>query len=1069
MVAAMKRHAIDDGSHPFCRTLCALPVSLLILMAAVQSARADIVVTGDTDPADTSFWIGGGDSDTNGSIGFHAGGTLAVDGGSVLSIDEGILGHDAGVTGSATFGGAAQWNLDNDLEVGRDGIGFLDIFSAASVTAGDDIYIGYNEGGEGTVVVDGDGSLLKAVDNLVVGNDGTGDLTIRNQADASGGDVYIGNGATSSGTVLVTGGGATLHSDNELRVGNAGFGSLTIQDGAEVTSGTVSLAYVGVDSEGEVLVEGEGSRWTNLADFVIGDDGMGTVVVRNGGAISAGDTIIGQYDGASGSLTVETTITDSTASFTADGSLNLASNVGANGSLTVQGAGAEVIVNDDIQLGFGGTGTLNILDGGVVSALSSVVVGLGGHDELTDMDVLGTGDIVVSGAGSLLDVTNDVVLGNGGTGSLTVNDSATVTAERLILANGPGFQGTIIVDGADTDLDLTYDLLVGREGTGTATFRNGATVTSEDATVGSEDGSHGKLNIESGATYTTGNITVASVADEIASIGDITVTGEGSRLASSGDIVVGGAGTGSFTVSDSAAVTAVSLILAEVSGSTGTLIAEGADTTVDLDDLNVGPGGTGMATLRDGVTVTSDQTEVGIGGGSQGTLNIQSGATLTTGYVSIAAEVFSTGGVTVTGGGSLLSASGDIDVGGAGTGSLIVSDGGTVGGDSMVIARDEGSVGTVSVTGAESSLTIDGGLRVGVAGVGTLTVADGAMVAAGDTVIGSDSSSAGSSLTVTGAGSRFSSSVNLTVGDAGSATVDILDGGVIDVTGSVYMGDNVATAAVNIRGEGSTWSAGEDMNIGPSQTSTVNVYQGGTVSTGWNLNIGAHATFNVFVDGDGMIQTGTAGNPDEGDLNNEGRVNLVATASLGAGTYTPIKVGADRSFNGGGTYTAIGGSWNGVTHEFTVGAITTDGTGDLSGKRVQYDDGLVVSFADSVGEVAFSVTAIAPGTIEGEDVLSAYTFSTTLVDTPTGLSFLLPDGYTWADINLWQSDDPGVGWTAIDHGNFQVDGNTVSLLVSELGSYAVTALASVPEPASWGALAGMAAMGFAMLRRRKRG
>ncbi|TYC64537.1 hypothetical protein FMN50_00015, partial [Rhodobacterales bacterium] len=55
--------------------------------------------------------------------------------------------------------------------------------------------------------------------------------------------------------------------------------------------------------------------------------------------------------------------------------VNIGSEAGAEGTLTISGAGSKLTAGDDINVGDAGSGTLTISDGGVVDAVSDVNIG----------------------------------------------------------------------------------------------------------------------------------------------------------------------------------------------------------------------------------------------------------------------------------------------------------------------------------------------------------------------------------------------------------------------------------------------------------------------------------------------------------------------------------------------------------------------------------------------------------------------------------------------------------------------------------------------------------------------
>ena len=177
-------------------------------------------------------------------------------------------------------------------------------------------------------------------------------------------------------------------------------------------------------------------------------------------------------------------------------------------------------------------------------------------------------------------------------------------------------------------------------------------------------------------------------------------------------------------------------------------------------------------------------------------LTIQTGGTLVSfSLSSIGNFVGSQGTVTVTGAGSNLQINSSVVVGSQGTGTLTIEDGGAASSAGGSIGSSAGSNGTVTVTGPGSSWTNgpSGGLNVGSAGTGTLTIANGGQVINFTTNtaanIGSGAGSQGT-VTVTGAGSLWSNRFGLNIGNSGTGTLTITDGGVVSALASFVIAAN---------------------------------------------------------------------------------------------------------------------------------------------------------------------------------------------------------------------------------------------------------------------------------------
>jgi T5SS/PEP-CTERM-associated repeat protein len=194
------------------------------------------------------------------------------------------------------------------------------------------------------------------LDNSAAGTlsflDGT--LAVRGGAFApnAGGltDDYIIDGPTASELPhLVLGTGATLNVSDELNVGQNQRGQLTIQDGGQVFSDT-SRVGGNVGSTGTVTVSGSdglgsASTWSSSIFLVVGQSGAGTLNILDGGVVSSLTSFVG-------------------------------SNLNSTGTVTVDGAGS-TWDSANLTVGIGGDGTLNILNGGAVinNGGSTVLIG----------------------------------------------------------------------------------------------------------------------------------------------------------------------------------------------------------------------------------------------------------------------------------------------------------------------------------------------------------------------------------------------------------------------------------------------------------------------------------------------------------------------------------------------------------------------------------------------------------------------------------------------------------------------------------------------------------------------
>ena len=214
---------------------------------------------------------------------------------------------------------------------------------------------------------------------------------------------------------------------------------------------------------------------------------------------------------------------------------------------------------------------------------------------------------------------------------------------------------------------------------------------------------------------------------------------------------------------------------------------------------------------------------------------------------------------------------GVLRVGISGNATLTIADGGEVSSASGLIG-DSGSVNnTVTVSGTDgagkpSKWTNTGVLTVGDLGAGALTIDGGGEVSNTSATIGNDSIAPGT-VTVSGtdgAGNRstWNSTGNLTVGNFGDATLNILNGGVVSSTDGIMSDESAnAVSIVTIDGQGSAWTANGSLSVGVDGTATLHVQNDGLMSVVGPINISDKGTVNL--DG-GAIVADTIDNSEGG-------------------------------------------------------------------------------------------------------------------------------------------------------------------------------------------------------------
>ncbi|MDX1402770.1 MAG: hypothetical protein R3245_12675, partial [Kiloniellales bacterium] len=275
----------------------------------------------------------------------------------------------------------------------------------------------------GAVLVSGQGSeisLSGALTDVQIGRDGIGSMTIE-QGGLLQGALFttLGRFSGGSGVLLIDGtndpagtrstyalSGAQIGTDFGafMNIGLEGFGSVTVQDGGLLSIDGETGIGPGMNigrnagSVGMLTIEGVGSELIitgNEAFVSIGRTGAGMLTLSGGASATIGSDAfveVGRDAGGVGTLAVL-----SGSQFIMQGGndfsqLVLGRFAGSEGTAIVQGPGSRIasldIVENRLEIGREGTGSLSILDGGLVDGFDNVFVGREGT---------ATGTLLISG------------------------------------------------------------------------------------------------------------------------------------------------------------------------------------------------------------------------------------------------------------------------------------------------------------------------------------------------------------------------------------------------------------------------------------------------------------------------------------------------------------------------------------------------------------------------------------------------------------------------------------------------------------------------------------------------
>ena len=266
------------------RILCYI---VLVLCCLETPALAAISFSGDTQIG--SQFI----------VGHSSYGTFRIDGGSAYTTTSSqvYLGYQSGGVGIATVTGAgSQWSFTNSssVAVGASGVGKLEVLNGGAVTftqsfGGFDIVA--NSFGQGTVIVDGAGSILNA-NSMDVGanftNGGNAVLRVANGGFASVGLLNIASGSRVelAGGVLRT----SQFSTNNGEITGAGELSLlstsTVTNNGRLTAAGGTLRLTGspntLQNSGIISVDGASFEFSRSINNNIVGDNESEITLRNG-------------------------------------------------------------------------------------------------------------------------------------------------------------------------------------------------------------------------------------------------------------------------------------------------------------------------------------------------------------------------------------------------------------------------------------------------------------------------------------------------------------------------------------------------------------------------------------------------------------------------------------------------------------------------------------------------------------------------------------------------------------------------------------------------------------------
>ncbi|MGB2985023.1 MAG: hypothetical protein WBE26_03995 [Phycisphaerae bacterium] len=315
--------------------------------------------------------------------------------------------------------------------------------------------------------------------------------------------------------------------------------------------------------------------------------------------------------------------------------------------------------------------------------------------------------------------------------------------------------------------------------------------------------------------------------------------------------------------------------------------------------------------------------------------------------------------------GSLELGDGGAYIGVGGTGSLIIQDGGSLSSSSPVtgiLGAESTGEGNLTVTGAGSSWSTTWPLLLGSAGTGSLTIQNGGGVSNHDAILGVESTGSGT-VTVNGNGSTWNN-WSLDVGFYGTGSVTIENGGEV-YSGRGEIGGSNGNGTVTVDGVGSSWDSYFYISVGTEGTGSLTVRNGGEVSTDEQLGVGHwdYGTGSLTIQSGGTVSNtlngyiGYASGADGTVIVDGGGSTWLNLASLyvGGTDSTPGGTGELTVENGATVYVADTlGVWGSGTINVHDGQLAADIVElDGGGKGERYAEGML-NLSDAGAELTVS-------------------------------------------------------------------------------------------------------------------
>lgn len=904
------------------------------------------------------------------------------------------------------------WTVNDPLLVGNTGTGDLTI--DGTTVSSSIASIGKTATGEGTVSILDDGVWNNSGD-LYVGQEGVGTVTVHGVSSRlNTKDTAIGSLAGSDGAVIVRN-GAQWNNTGNLYVGKLGHGTLTITNGGRTHLGGPLI--IGETGSGELTIT-DGKLFSTISSIGKNAGGEGTVTIFDNALWSnSGDLYIGQS--GNGTLTAQ----GSNARLTSGGA-SIASMAGSTGSVTIR-QGAQWSNADNLFVSKGGSGSLEVSTGGSVQTSTLFA---------SPDDLLGDGTItthgLVYGADLVFDSSHGsyqtLAFGNGGqlqlqlngSGalgvgynnstpvSLLITDAQNITSSEGRLSVTPGSESSALVTGGGSQWTISGGLFVGEAGSASLSIADGGYIVAGWGSIGIND--NGSATLGGGAVLNAGSHLIVGEN----AIGTLAINANGAVLSTAGVVGSAAGSTGAVTINGlNAEWNMIGNFQLGVAGA-GDLDITGQGTLRAVDiSLGVAASGSGTALVSgSGSQLTGSNLLVGDAG--YGSLEIGNSGQVSTVSGTIGSGNGSLGIVTVDN--ATWTTTNSLTVGGAGQGILGVINGGQVTGQNGTLGSQMNGYGEATVHGAGSVWINANQLVIGEAGRASLDVVGGGQVESGSSVIGNDAGGMGS-LSVNGSGSSFINAGSFALGQQGEGTLTITDGGRLTSASGVIGAATSGSGNATVSGAGSLWSNANQLVIGEFGQASLAIHHGGRVETGSALvGTKTNGSGSVTVDGSGStwVNAGTLqlGEMGQGSLHLRNGGSYDGNGAVTANAQSLIEVGAGSDLSALSLSTEgelwVDGSVNSSIQLSSGASVGGDGIvyGDLtlaSGARLVFATNRTLTVTGAVAmDSSFGIASL----IGMDSSVANGTY--TLID-GTATDFSTLGLQNWGYDNRQQINDPG--------------------------------------------------------------